>query len=401
MLTRLLTPVEKGFRTIPEFVQMALRVADPLHTPRILSNLTAGGLGLHLRLNGDTMIAHSEPPKVTRIPESIRDLQEAASYLRDRATPAPEEALAAVGANSNIIAYIGDHTVCDGGFLRFLYEHVGEDNFVPPKLPLLPHAFDSIWDSQLQAASQKRSTDPANLTRLWWRSSRMPTDAKANYAMWTTPLSSLKCYDREKGRLSGLTEDLWTALSLAVSAYNSVLNLPFGVPTCVDARPIMKPGSVNWGVCNNFLGVNVFANGITGKSTVGQVGAAFRRDFREKQNQGFFMPMTENPLRFGALVSCFSHMGMMEVKPPFLDIWIHNGERGTWAGWSVTLLTWSKVGCGWSDFHGSLRFPPNILTGQEGQGLANSIRFALEAMPRDTPVDEAIKEMQRIQSALV
>jgi hypothetical protein len=401
MLTRLLTPVEQRLQIIPEFVQLACKVADPSQTPRILSNLKAAGLGLHLRVKGDTLVAHSDPPRVIPIPESIRDLRAAATYLSGHGTPARTEALAAAGVDSDIIAFTSDHTICDGGFLRYLFDRIARDDFVPPKLPLLPAPLDSLWEKELAAASQKPSTDPTNLTRIWCRSLGKPTDGKGHYSLWTTPLSSLKCYNKSNGRLSGLTEDLWMALGLAVSAYNSVLNLPLGIPTCVDARALMKPEAVDWSICNNFIGLSVFAHGLTPKSRVGDVGPAFRRDFREKQKQGFFVPGNENPLRFGALISSFSHMGVMEVRPPFSDVWIQNGDRGAWAEGSLSLLTWTKVGCGWADFHGSFRWPPHVMSDAEGQGLANSIRFALEKLPRETPVDVAIREMQKIQSGRV
>jgi hypothetical protein len=86
------------------------------------------------------------------------------------------------------------------------------------------------------------------------------------------------------------------------------------------------------------------------------------------------------------------------VKPPFSDVWISNGDTGRWPVQSLGLLTWSKVGCGWNEFHGSLRFGSQALTDEEAQDIANSMRLALETLPRDTPLDTAVREMQKARS---
>ena len=77
---------------------------------------------------------------------------------------------------------------------------------------------------------------------------------------------NLACYDKNKDKINGLTENMLLALTLSICALNNKLG-PIGVSTCVDFRRFVQPQNQELNSMTNFFGViNIVADQINNQS---------------------------------------------------------------------------------------------------------------------------------------
>jgi hypothetical protein len=331
-------PGEKVYIHAPEMVQLAMKLVSPRDVPHILDGVINATSGLRLKVSGDSLVSHHSPFDVIRLPNSITNTEEACNYIYLNHTPTFTKTLATVAANDHIVALNSHHLCADGGFLRYIYEHCADSEFSKRRAPKLPRALTDIWQTEVRNAEHELPYDgPERLTRLNLKQKPRDRvgDEKADFAQWCCPVSSLTVYNPRTGKCDGLTERLWTALSLAGHAYNGRLTNDFGVVTCVDLRHLMRPQEVGIDVCNNFLGVIIAASGVTQKSTIKELGEAMRRNFALKtKNRALFRLPPAGAEQQGSCIVGLSNMGPLVVKPPFEDVcgcnrrWIQTSQMG-------------------------------------------------------------------------
>jgi hypothetical protein len=401
-MIRAACPGEKVYIHAPEMVQLAMKLINPRDTSHILDGVINATSGLRLRVEGENLISHHTPFDVIHLPDSIITPEDACNYIYLNHTPNFNQTLATVAANTKIVAMNSHHLCADGGFLRYIYEHCSEPTFAKRRIPILPRALTDIWSDQIRTSNMKTSSNKSDrLTRVDWR--HLPQDdqknEKAHFIQWSNPVSSLRVYNESTGKCDGLTERLWTALSLASHAYNGNVTDNFGILTCVDLRHLMKKKDLDIDICNNFIGVRIIADGITKNSTIKEIGSAMRRDFQEKGQTGELFEVEGNNVEHaGSCVVCLSNLGPLRVEEPFEDVWMQQTMESKFAVGSLCLLTWSKLSNGNNDFWGRLRYSPEIFTRKQATGIGKSIAHVLENMSENTRVDEAVEELMELQS---
>jgi hypothetical protein len=297
-MSRFVTGPERGYLESPELIQLCLKLSDPSYTPRVLTGLIHGATGLRLRLDGSKLVPHDDPFPVIRLPDSIRDTRTASDFVIAKHSPDFSKTLATICSNDSIVVLNSHHCCGDGGYFRYLYDHVLDPKFLHEPAPLVPDALTDIFADQYRTVSADAPfTDPAELTRLKWRSSVKTSDRFARFIEWSTPITRLRCFNPASKRCIGLTESLFTALSISLMAFDATFSHKFGVLTCVDMRQMLPAGGLNLRQAAMVVCVNLHAPGVTQRTTLGEVGQKMRADFENKRKPAVSLPLSTGQRR--------------------------------------------------------------------------------------------------------
>jgi hypothetical protein len=219
------------------------------------------------------------------------------------------------------------------------------------------------------------------------------------FIQWSNPASSFRVDNESTCKCDGLTERLWTALSLASHADGRNRIDSFGLLTCVDLRHLMKKKDLDIDLCNNFIGVRIIADRITKNSTIKEVDSAMRCDLKEKGQTGeLFGVEGDNPEHAGSCLVCLRNLGPFRLQEPFEDVWMQQTMESKFAIGSFCLLISSKLSDRNNDFWGRLRYSPDIFTKKQATGIGKSIAHVLENMSDNARVDEVDTELMELQS---
>ena len=99
----------------------------------------------------------------------------------------------------------------------------------------------------------------------------------------------------------------------------------------------------------------------------------------------------------GTTIMSLSNMGVINIKPPFEDVWVQQTMEEHETDYEMCLLSWSKVGNGRNDVYARLRYSTNVISDQEASGFSESLRHVLENMPLSTTVGDAVEQLMQIQ----
>ena len=397
-------PVEKACLTVPENVQLAMKFTTSSVIPEVIQRVCNAGLGLRLRIDDKfNVMTHNTPFNILKMPNDIVDVQEAADWIDRNGSPVLTETLATVAANDRIVAYNCQHMCADGRLMLHFVNHLFDDDLLSKKVCGLPKEqpvlFKEMFDKYNETAPY---TPVSELTRLQWRRKRpsvFDRSRKAQYKLFKLPSTRFTCYNPKEKRLVGLTDSLLMSMLLSAQAYNKRLESSMCMMTVMDMRTKMQPSDVGFDVCNNYVCVPTIARGVTEGTTLEELRRRLKSDLTYKiKNNGVYPCMRfEDFAQDGTTIMSLSNMGVINIKPPFEDVWVQQTMEEHETDYEMCLLSWSKVGNGKNDVYARLRYSTNVISDKEASGFSESVRHVLENMPLSTTVGEAVEQLMQIQ----
>ena len=404
-MMRQVCPVEKACLTVPENVQLAMKFTTSTVIPEVIERVCNAGIGLRLKIDDQfNVMTHNTPFNILKIPNHIVDVQEAADWIDQNGSPELTKTLATVAANDRIVAYNCQHMCADGRLMLHFVNHLFDNDVLRHKVCGLPKQQPVLFKEMFDKYNETAPYTPVNqLTRLQWRRQRpsvFDKSRKAQYKLFKLPSTKLTCYDPASKRLVGLTDSLLMSMLLSAQAYNKKLESSMCMMTVVDMRTKMQARDVGFDVCNNYVCVPTIARGVTKETTLEELRRRLRSDLRYKiENNGVYPCMRfEDFAQDGTTIMSLSNMGVINIKPPFEDVWVQQTMEEHETDYEMCLLSWSKVGNGRNDVYARLRYSRNVVSDEEACGFSESVKCILESMPLSTTVGDAVERLMQIQS---
>jgi hypothetical protein len=254
-------------------------------------------------------------------------------------------------------------------------------------------------------ASGKGAYFQPSMTRLY--PSRTIQYPPTQFVDFNVDPEKLACYNQKKKRCEGLTDVLYGAFLLAVSAFNGKIT-NFGIGTCHDIRGYFKE-PVTWANLNNWVYLVVSANPDK-VNTFGELCTAFRKDFeatvREKDYIKYLLSL---PKILGVVSHVvptgirakLTNVGIWKYKKPMTGYW------GTLAGneslnrGDLMIQSCSVVGeSGKSPVNQRMKDAPSDLGERGALLVAKMIAFALKICTPSTQIKDAFDEIVQFKQKI-
>lgn len=407
-LLRPLSPFEKLFAETDEIVQFAVEVSHPKHLQNVVNILLKGISAFHLQSDGTSLFHNTSPVEIFDMPRSLKTACDAANWLDREHRPIASKRLASIAVSDTKVAFAASHLLCDGGFCVRMLDRITSN--IHEVAPLLPRPVEDVFSKELADPNldvQGHVNDVWKLARVHWSDEaekNLPEDVRCRYLYKFLKVEELSCWDKNKQRFNGLTENLWLSMALSYAAFSNTLER-LGCSTCVDLRQLLKsPPDLSVGNC--FSAVAVKPEGFTREMTLGQIGELMRKDLTLKKNSGGFLASVKGGLG-GYSVSPpksafaeLSSVGRMNLKEPIVDVWVQQTMKSRGIESIMPTLSFTTTGDCERKIAIRNQYSPTVVTDRMANILHQSIVYALKTMTMDTPVTTAFEELRRFQKKL-
>lgn len=141
--SRQINQLESYFNVTKENLQFAVEVSKPNLVPRIIQNIQNFNLGLHLKLDGLNFVWKNDPVYINTLPTSIKSTREACEFI-DSIPYDYHDIFSVIAANDKFISVSVSHMVCDGGFFKYIFGKLLDDDKsykIKPQTPIIATDF--------------------------------------------------------------------------------------------------------------------------------------------------------------------------------------------------------------------------------------------------------------------
>lgn len=402
-MIRDIAPFEKFFIKGRCFIQLGVKCKTQKIASSVVERLSKNVLGLHSRCEDMKIICEKQDVPVYKLPNNFKSMREACLYMAEKHTRPVNQALGSIGANNDTVVLNVNHACGDGGYLLFLYDYLKNN-----KDYILPKTFEPVEKTFAKEMASNNTcpkfvtVDPT-LTRIKPRDPLHLNDAAmAQHFVYKSKAEDLKFYNKKEGKLHGLTDNLWSMLILATSAYNGKFDFK-SCATCYNLRPYVK--NINFGNTNTFSSVNVCADADR-DTTIGELNhrlrANFNKNIKEGTQFGYLNGVakgTESGASMPGIGIELSNVGQLKLGGPFTDAWMALTMRSYASPGIISYMTFAieNPEVGRNDIYTQMRYPPQGLSKREAELIVRSVHYGIENFDSSMKCGEAIDKLTDVQ----
>ena len=394
---------EKVFTSGYTSVQLAMKLKNPSKDLiPILKNLEKNVIGLHTKVINDMLYYDDAKTPIYPLPKG-KSLEDCCYYTAKHYMRPVNQALGSLAANDDTIVLNLNHAASDGGYMSRLYSYLkdGKDIGCPKFIRNIEEELENEM-SQSKMLPYTLLTNP-HLTRMVSHDSLMYTNAHNNSAKGESQISNLQVYNKQTGKVKGLTEAFIVNQILAASAFNGSFDKK-GVNVNIDIRPFMK--NPDFSLTNAYSYSPIYCDGVTKDTTVEDFMKIARKMLNEKiKNREFFSTM-EASRRFSDkkmpqdIVIDFSNIGQFEVGGPFSDVWPCVTRAGSSAKPQICFFTFSIKNKNKNNLYSRVRYSRFNFSENEADLITKSVHYGLENIPLNSTCEKALSIMKEYQEYL-
>lgn len=401
-MLRLLNDFEKRFvsQESREMIQCSIKVNDPSLIPKLLSYFIKGFVSLRLSTDGIGYYPLKQDVKPILLPDSITSCTDASYYMEHNCDPNFKEALATIGYNERILSLNSSHCCTDGDLIIDVLSRCYDDNF--PEPAILPRTVEDAYSEQfrnlkIDPSSLMKKSDLASLI-LNPNRKNCTNEKRAKFVTCVTPANKFQCYDQQKKRPVGLTDSFFSAIPLAIAAYNNSLER-YGIRTACGFRRFLRKDQVDLSFGNHYTGLNIEAKGITPKTTIKELNQSFRKDFSEKYKNGsVFASYLQKSEGFpNTAIANLSNIGPIFLKDPIIDLNLKTGINSRISEGTLLMMSYSIVKEDRNDIVTRLRYSPSVIEDNLANVINDSIMHVLLDIPMSATIEEAFEDIKKFQ----
>ena len=382
-------------------IQLGVRVSDPKFVPQLVEEASKMSVGLHVCRVGDEVWRTHDPVVIRRLPRWIRSVEDACEWTAVQGLPSRERC-SNLAVGDDIVVLNSNHMAADGGFFKQVLTRYQEclAGIPAKRYPQFLEPTDAHYAKEL-AATKAVPYDQGSCTVVRCKDKvGVPDKAPTHAWMFRLPTRKLRCFDPQKGRVSGLTEAIWTSLILSASAFNGEIGT-MKCGTCCDLR-----GSHEYRpeLACDFTIVAPEAH-CSPSETVAEMGRKMRESLTQLLNSehrfAFLRPdLYKWPRVESGCGLEISHLGPLTFKRPIVDacmnILMENKETED----CVSLLSFCKVNEEMDVFQGRLRCPPTRLNPCEARVLGKTIEYGLRTISPEMTIKDAFEALVSYKKTL-
>ncbi|EAX89077.1 hypothetical protein TVAG_261220 [Trichomonas vaginalis G3] len=380
---------------------MAFRCKDKKSVNLVAEKLINSLAIFHTHAEGDEFVFKKRDVPIYTIPKSITSLRDQAYFVDDNFAKMPDVNLGTIAISDDSVVVSGSHALYDGGTIVDICKSLSH-NLDLPELKLPYSSFDPFL-KEMEKAPGKMAGFNADANISYFQSKdNLYKGSRATCDNITSHIyeDEFICYNKKDNKLHGLSENYFSAITLALNALNGKFNKA-GLWEVVGTRPYSEKGfDVRQG--QFMVSIPVYSD-VNENSTVGEMKLKFRRDFDLKMKEKLYFSSLKcskdgylNLPPFKGDPPMFSMIGNFECKGPISDIHVSLGSAGEFPFGHVPFITYSvDSGNGRKRFDIQNLVSRRILSIREAQSVGELTVTALKYIKDEMKVGEAIEVLKK------
>lgn len=332
---------------------------------------------------------------------NLSNNEELSHYMIQKHTRPFKYALGSIGVNDDCVVINCNHMMADGGYLHYIIDEISEGRDSPVE-DEYPHSAEFLFTREISEAPD--TLLPADydmqLTNFITKDQdQLNSNEYAKLIITEFPAESLKCYNKEKKVLKGLTESILSNFYAATVAYNSQ-SFKCGVESCVDLRRFLKKKT--WSDTCIFSMIPIMAK-VTPSDTLAEIGQKLRNDMMNKIDNGcgfsYLKAIYQNktgPEFVGSRCE-ISNVGPTRIGGPLVDAYYGYSELAIAMPHIISITSFSIIGNGRNNITFRLKFNTDKLSTREARMMSESTIFAMQNIDKTTSLEKAIEEIEKFQ----
>ena len=422
ILRKLNAPSELTFIKDKGFIQFALEVEEPQALPNILNKLKKSTTGLYIKTDGENLIRNAadvENVTVHQIPSHIKSLQKCCEWIYNCYTPNPQYALGSIAADKTRIVINSCHSLTDGSFYQRLLQDITSsdsnhlfDSIFPLsgdlKTDLLKNEFSDFINNE---STYLKKLVPFNRRDYTYIDIQErpdmpnPDDQLMMRLTHELDIDQLSIYDPKTKKVKGLSEFLWTALTMSINVINGSFG-SFGLGTCMDFRRLIPSTRINNRFGSAFTDFYITIKNPSPRMTISNICNEFRKSFNIIKNNNGFYEQYLHPFNFpmeGRSIGSVSNVGPFEFKKPIKDIYCQFFalEKMIQNQMQVTTLSKVRKDLGLNRCIYQYFFSPKIISKKTGSELFQTFIYFIKNVKPYMKAGDVYNELLNFRNSLL
>jgi hypothetical protein len=401
--TRPVSTFENWFAAASQSIQSAVELTSARKATEFADFAIRCLPSFHLQYDGKNVSYEKRKVEVRKLDPWIKTSYDACQWAETHLLPFRPHC-GEIAIRDNIVTYSASHAFYDGGSMFILADYfrrgiVKEVQGLPIPIDhlLAPEIAKDLDIGPHKACLTKLSTVPwsSPLVKKW------PDDIRTDAACSSFLPCQMPIYDPKKGVYQNLTDVIWRSAvlgALTLRGEKDFSKLQFGVSTWMNARPFAKVD----GVGNLISPMFIVADGLGPSSTVGDLEAAMRRDYKQKMQTGHWkaaMKASLGGLSVPMTKSAYmdvSNVGYFNATEPFVDFWI---QQTVGARRCTAAFAWAAASVYGNDrarFMHRVPWSPFVFTRSDGIRLVKAINHSLTEIKPQMKIVDALTELRQV-----
>ena len=406
MISRKLAQSEIGHAAGSITLQFALKVNNPDLVPETVRKLSKSVFALHAWIDKENLCYDPNTDiSVFKLPE-FKTLEEGCSYMFRQHHLPYSMRLGSIGHNKDTVYLNVNHLAGDGAYFQYLFKQLKEQNssyFRNLKVDFI-RSSDEVFKDQIASATHFELPpfiDPKNSRIIPRDLVGRTKDPVTAVTSRKTDLHNLQVFNKQTGKIHGLTDAQWVFLTLSSCAHNGGDISKQSCSVISDLRSYLK--EYDFSNVNHFANLAVSTN-VTKDNTIADMMKAFRADFNRRRAtselfgylKGPSIPFDLKPPE-GVDIE-LSNVGRFDLSgTPYTDLWLTSHINSACCPNHLATITYSITGNGKNELVSLNRFASEVISVREIDVIARSMHYGLENVPLNTTVGEAVDMLQDFQ----
>lgn len=391
---------DKAFYDGQIMMCLVLRFKDHKYVAPVAEMLAKKVLAFQMGTDGQILYRNPQKVPIYDLPH-FDDKEKMSHYMLQHHSRPYKIALGAIGVSDDCVVFNANHMLADGGYFKFVINEVSKGLDTPLRGDI-PKSAEFLFSKQMAEAPDNIFPGDYDMKLTNFLSKdreELNTDRFAHLIITDFPANSLKCYNKEKKTIKGLTEAILSNFYATAVAYNEN-GLKCGLETCVDLRRYSK--SNTWNDASVFSMMPILAD-VNANDTLGQVGKKMRAGLNDGLDKGYSFSYLKalyegkkGPgFRGNRLGS--SNVGPIKIGGPLVDAYLGYSEISTAMPHIISITTWSIIGNGRNDITFRMKYNTDKVSTREAQMVSDCTIWGMQNLDTSLPLMEAIEKIKEFQ----
>lgn len=379
---------------------IVLRFAKHSDVGPVAEMLAKKVLAFQLGTDGHILYRNPQHVPIYDLP-NLSNNEELSHYMIQKHTRPFKFALGSIGVNDNSVVINCNHMVADGGYLHFIIDEISQGRNSPLEDDY-PNSAEYLFSKEISEAEDNLL--PADydmkLTNFLTKDhAQLNANEYARLIITEFPADSLKCYNKKKKVVKGLTEAILSYFYAAAVSYGEQ-SYKCGVESCIDLRRFLKKKS--WNDTCIFSMIPIMAD-VVPTDTLAEIGKKLRADLMRRIDNGssfsYLKAIYENKKgpEFRGSRCEISNVGPTRIGGPLIDAYYGYSELSIAMPHIISITSFSIIGNGRNNIIFRLKYNSDKLSTREAKMMSASTIWSMQNIDNSFSLEKAIEEIGKFQ----
>lgn len=240
MMMRKLVPFEKSYLIGNIYVYIAMRFKNKRAVDENLEKLSNFVAALHSKTDGENLYFEKQDVPIFKIPSDVKTLLDQCDYVSKNNLRPQKDALASLSASNDSIVLAANHSILDGGGIKYIYETIRSQK--ETQFPSMAKCvFEPFYEQMKKVEFNVPSAygDPKATRDFVKDQKELSYDSNLAFSRGEIDFDQMQIYDKKDKKVHGMSEAFFASMILSMCAQTGDFSKK-GLCEVFGTRPLIK-----------------------------------------------------------------------------------------------------------------------------------------------------------------